>query len=141
MRYTARLSLALVTFSMAFALAEAILHLWPVELASGWLLDSDKRALDPDLIYVNPLHTRESYYRVQSGLPTLVTLGDSFTAGYPVPLARSYPSVLQRKLARAGLPTNVVNLGVGDSGPDQHLGLFEHYALRYVQPEIGRAHV
>lgn len=48
--------------------------------------------------------------------PTLVVLGDSLAAGYGLDPAQAYPAVLQRHLAQAGFPHEVLNAGVsGDT--------------------------
>lgn len=48
--------------------------------------------------------------------PVIVALGDSLTQGHRVPLANSYPSLLQGILQKNGYPHKVVNAGVsGDT--------------------------
>ena len=48
--------------------------------------------------------------------PRIVILGDSLTAGLGLPMARAYPSLLQRRIDDAGLGYTVVNAGVsGDT--------------------------
>ncbi len=48
--------------------------------------------------------------------PRIVILGDSLTAGLGLPMARAYPSLLQRRLDDAGLMYTIVNAGVsGDT--------------------------
>ncbi len=48
--------------------------------------------------------------------PTLLVLGDSLAAGYGLDPAQAYPALLQRHLARAGLPHEVIAGGVsGDT--------------------------
>src|SRR2546428_9497658 len=48
--------------------------------------------------------------------PRVVILGDSLTAGLGLPIAESYPSLLQRRIADAGLNYTIVNAGVsGDT--------------------------
>jgi len=48
--------------------------------------------------------------------PRVVILGDSLTAGLGLPMARAYPSLLQRHIADAGLMYTIVNAGVsGDT--------------------------
>lgn len=51
-----------------------------------------------------------------AGRPRITILGDSLTAGLGLPMAASYPSVLQDRLDAAGLDFEVVNAGVsGDT--------------------------
>ena len=48
--------------------------------------------------------------------PRIVMLGDSLTAGLGLPIAAAYPSLLQQRLADAGLDYEVVNAGAsGDT--------------------------
>src|SRR5580765_5845039 len=48
--------------------------------------------------------------------PRVVILGDSLTAGLGLPMARAYPSLLQRHVDDAGLMYTIVNAGVsGDT--------------------------
>ena len=50
------------------------------------------------------------------GLPRIVILGDSLTAGLGLPIERAYPSLLQQRIDAAGLRYEVVNAGVsGDT--------------------------
>jgi lysophospholipase L1-like esterase len=59
------------------------------------------------------------FYAVDPARKTVVTLGDSFTEGFPVDDSNNYPSVLGRLLDERGMPVNIINMGMGDSGPDQ----------------------
>jgi len=52
----------------------------------------------------------------KSGRPRIVALGDSITAGLGLPVAESYPSLLQNRVDKEGLNYEVVNAGVsGDT--------------------------
>src|ERR1051325_5074 len=52
----------------------------------------------------------------KKSLPKIIAFGDSLTAGYGLPVERSYPSLLQTRLERDGLEYEVVNAGVsGDT--------------------------
>lgn len=52
----------------------------------------------------------------RSGVPRVVFLGDSLTAGYGLDASEAYPSIVQQRLKAAGLDTEVVNAGVsGDT--------------------------
>jgi acyl-CoA thioesterase-1 len=51
-----------------------------------------------------------------SGSARVVFLGDSLTAGLGLPIDDAYPTLLQRRIAEARLPFEVVNMGVsGDT--------------------------
>lgn len=51
-----------------------------------------------------------------AGLPRIVILGDSLTAGLGLPVQQSYPSLIQERLDREGYEYEVVNAGVsGDT--------------------------
>ena len=53
---------------------------------------------------------------VQASRPRIVALGDSITAGLGLPIDQSYPSLLQRRIDKAGANYEVVNAGVsGDT--------------------------
>ena len=132
----ARIGLAAAVSLATVVLVECLLRIVPPKVASAWHLGTKRRVLDDELIFINPRHTEASFYRTDPHLPTVVTLGDSFTEGYPVLPSRSYPSCLARMLARSGRPANVINLGMGDSSPDQQLRLFKRYALEHVRPNV-----
>lgn len=52
----------------------------------------------------------------QEGVPALVFLGDSLTAGYGLHRSQSFPALIAERLRKAGLPHRVVNAGVsGDT--------------------------
>jgi len=53
-----------------------------------------------------------SLKKPESGRQVIVALGDSLTAGYGVELEKSYPALLEEKLASAGYSFRVVNAGV-----------------------------
>jgi acyl-CoA thioesterase-1 len=52
----------------------------------------------------------------RSGLPRIVVLGDSLTAGLGLPVEEAYPAVLQQRVTAAGYQFEVVSAGVsGDT--------------------------
>ena len=103
-----------------------------------WLIGPkvDTRIPDDRLILIHPRFLEERHYAVDPTLETVVILGDSFVEGYPVEEADNFPSVLGRMLSERGRPVNIVNMGLGDSGPDQQLRLIKEYLLPRLTPDI-----
>lgn len=52
---------------------------------------------------------------------TIISFGDSLTAGYGVALSESYPSILEKKLNESGISATVLNMGV--SGETSEIAL------------------
>lgn len=124
------LAVGAVVLSLAtIELALRLVGYWP-DLQSGWVLDSPYRVLDPDLIVIPRRLLDPSFYERPTARTRIVMLGDSFVEGYPVGDADTYPAVLQQILEGNGASVDVVNAGMGDSGPDQQLRLFERDLLR-----------
>ena len=97
------------------------------------------RISDPDVLLVDRHFLEDDFYetyRVDDPTKLLVALGDSFTQSFPVSQEDSYPSVLQRTLSDAGWNVRVMNAGIGDTGSDQQLRIFEKYILPRVDPDI-----
>ena len=104
-----------------------------------WHFDSDRsryRVRDDRVILVRPELLDIEYYRADPGHSTVVALGDSFTQGHRLEPEDSYPAALERVLRDEGWDVNVVNAGVGNSGPDQHLRLLEEIVLPIVRPDV-----
>ena len=136
-----KIVLALVSVVAVCGLAEAVLRLihYKPGLSSNWVLDSQYRVLDDDLITIDRRYQDADLYKafeVHAPTKVIVALGDSFTVGIPVDQTDSYPSVLERMLQMESSDVRVMNAGLGDSGPDQHLRLFEKYILPRVHPDI-----
>ena len=91
---------------------------------------------DNETIVIKPAFLREDYFSSNNNETTIVTLGDSFTEGYPVFNGKTYPDVLKGLLWDAGCRVNVINAGQGDTGTDQHLKLFTTYILPRLKPDI-----
>jgi lysophospholipase L1-like esterase len=103
---------------------------------SEWMLDSPTIVFDPDVIVV-PRRILTLGREVENKPhPIILAIGDSFTAGHPVGQAHSYPTILQETLRGEGIRATVLNAGLGDSGPDQHLRLFQAYVLPYFTPTV-----
>lgn len=77
----------------------------------------------------------------QANSQTLLILGDSLSAGYNMPIERSWPSLLPLQLERLGNITEVVNGSIsGDTtgnGLDRLPTLLEQHQPNYVLIELG----
>ena len=92
-------------------------------LQSGWVLKAPSaRVPNRDVLLIPPKFLRASFYKTNPAHRTIVMLGDSFTESFPVKKQDSYPAILEGILTQQGIPTQVINAGIGDSGPDQHSG-------------------
>ena len=72
--------------------------------------------------------------------PLIIAFGDSLTAGYRVPDAASYPTVLQGLLDKAGYEYRVVNEGISGETSDQavaRVGLIVEQKPDWVIVEFG----
>jgi lysophospholipase L1-like esterase len=141
--YLVRAVVVLVSVVLGLAVAEVLLRCfhYRAQLSHDWLLTAKTTGASPrvandDLIVINPKFLQGGYYGLsRPGAKTIVALGDSFVAGYPGPYYESYPSVLESLLEKRGAKADVLNLGLGDSGPDQQLRLFEQYLLPRRTPD------
>ena len=116
------------------------------ELQSGWRLHNKTVVLDDDVIVIVPKFTYDEFYQRTEAHHLIVALGDSFTEGYPVagchdprvPCNKddTWPGALAKELREKGISAQVVNAGFSDSGPDQHLRLFETRILPRLKPDI-----
>ncbi len=106
------------------------------ELERDFYLTSNWRVLDKETIMINPRFLKDDFYTSGDYDKTIVTLGDSFTEGFPVGEGKTYPDVLKELLQIVGSRVNVINVGLGDSGTDQHLKLFTRYILPRLKPDV-----
>ena len=140
-RTAAKILLVVTGLFLALIVAEGALRLaghWPA-LSSEWMLESENRLVDDDLISIDRRFLNdETYtpYQVEAPTKVIVALGDSYTQGVPVALTEGYPAVLEQVLQREAMDVRVMNAGLGDSGPDQQLGLFIKYVLPRVRPDV-----
>lgn len=106
------------------------------ELRDSYYLTENWFVLDSNTIMILPHLLSNDYYSdVENADKVIVSMGDSFTEGYPVSLDQSYPSVLE-KLLSAKKKVKVINAGLGNSGPDRQLRLFKEYILPKLKPDI-----
>lgn len=69
------------------------------------------------------------------GVPRIAVLGDSFAAALDVPFESTWGFLVERRLAEAGIPAEVLNLGVGAYGMDQALLRFKRDG-RALAPDV-----
>ena len=131
--------MVLASVLVGFCAAELILRAvdYRPQLQSEWVLNYPSfRVLNRDVILIPPEFLNASFYATDPQRRTIVTIGDSFTAGYPVEMEHSYPAILERILNQHGAMVHAINAGIGDSGPDQHLRLLQQYLLPRLNPAI-----
>lgn len=78
---------------------------------------------------------REFEYTKPPGVLRIVSLGDSFTAGYEVAADETFSSVLEEELRAAGLEVEVLNAGVSGYSNAEALLYLERELLKY-EPDI-----
>jgi hypothetical protein len=92
--------------------------------AAGWVRDENKAGV---FVTINSdgLRDREHSLAKPAGTLRIAVLGNSYTEAMQVPLEQTYWAVMERELARAGLPdvrnVEVINFGVGGFGTAQEL--------------------
>lgn len=74
---------------------------------------------------------REYTYEKPAGVVRIISLGDSFTAGYEVSEEEIFSSVLRRNLQDAGLEVEVLNAGVSGYSNAEALLYLERELLQY----------
>jgi len=112
-----------------------VFHYKP-KLERPFYFDTSLRVPDKETIMINPAFLRDDYFSSNNYDKMIVTLGDSFTEGYPVYNGKTYPDVLRELLTNASCRIHVINAGQGDTGTDQHLRLFTTYILPGLKPDI-----
>ena len=106
-------------------------------LQSGWVLKAPSaRVPNRDVLLIPPKFLRASFYKTNPAHRTIVMLGDSFTESFPVKKQDSYPAILEGILTQQGIPTQVINAGIGDSGPDQHFRFLQQYLSPRLRPAV-----
>ena len=119
------------------------------QLSSSWILGHKDRVPERDILNISRKFLDAQYYNSyleRQSDQMIISLGDSFTDGYPVtrcpgrrppcPNDDSYPGVLERLLSHEDQTFSVVRAGMTDTGPDQQLRLFKKYILPTFQPQI-----
>jgi lysophospholipase L1-like esterase len=74
-------------------------------------------------------------YAKPPGVLRILSLGDSFTAGYEVEVEETFSSVLERELRRRGYPVEVLNAGVSGYSTAEAVLYLERELLRY-EPDL-----
>ena len=116
---------------------EFLLHLagvWP-NISWEWQLQANARAPSATSILTLPRFLGDDYYRTADDERVIVALGDSFTEGYPVGPDAAWPALLEKSLDRADTPTRVINMGMGNSGPQQQVRILEDQLLPRIKPD------
>ena len=67
-------------------------------ISNPWYLETRDRVPNADLIMIRRDFVNDEFYKVDPERETIVTIGDSFTEGYPVSVQDSYPVKLDRLL-------------------------------------------
>jgi lysophospholipase L1-like esterase len=141
MRTAGKILLLITGLILAVLAAEGAIRIagyWPA-LSSGWMLETETRLADDDLISIDRRFLDEAMYTpYQVAAPTklIVALGDSYTQGVPVTIGEAYPAALEQILQRESMDVRVLNAGLGDSGPEQQIALFVKYVLPRVRPDV-----
>lgn len=91
---------------------------------------------DRSVIMIKPAFLSDDHYEVNSGRTKIVALGDSFTASFPVAAVDSYPNIMAQVLRERGCNVDVIDMGMGNSGPDQHLYLMKNHVLPRLRPDL-----
>src|SRR5262245_21786171 len=99
--------------------------------------NDDRRLTRPEFdvrVVTNALGFREPRLPAPkpAGVARVVALGDSFTQGYGVDAAQSYPRLLEARLTAArGHEVGVINLGVPGTSPRDYVGHLADPGLAY----------
>jgi hypothetical protein len=105
---------------------------------SGWVRDENKAGV---FVTINSdgLRDREHSLGKPPGTLRIAVLGNSYTEAMQVPLEQTYWAVMEREVARAGLPgvrnVEVINFGVGGFGTAQELITLRTKVWKY-QPDV-----
>jgi len=126
----ASLLIAVLLFEVALRIVGYLPH-----LDTEWVLRSD-RIPDRDVLLIPAKFLQPSFYTTDPARGTIIALGDSFTEGYPVDSQNTYPAILDRMLKDRGVGLQVINAGIGDSGPDQQLRFLQNHLLPRLKPAI-----
>lgn len=80
------------------------------------------------------LRSHEITSERKPGVFRIVALGDSITEGYFVDNQDTYPQLLEDKLNEQGIPTEVINTGLGGGSIDKEFAMFRKTA--YLAPDV-----
>jgi hypothetical protein len=103
----------------------------------GWWTQEDREFVVPVEINREGLRDVEHQYAKPAGVFRILVLGDSFVEAMHVPLASTFPRLLERQLdARRTAPrVEVISAGVSGYGTASELLYFEREGKRY-QPDV-----
>lgn len=137
-RFGSRVLLIVGSVALTLLVVDLALHAlgyWP-DLTGAHFLRNPHRVANADVIMIRPEFLDDAYFAADESDARIVALGDSFTEGFPVALQDAYPAVLERILQGNGRDVRVLNMGMGDSGPEQHLRLLERYVFPHFTPDV-----
>lgn len=113
-----------------------VFHVKPILLKQDFYLTCFCRNLDDDIIMISPQLLNDEYYKCKEKTLQIITIGDSFTEGFPVEWDETYPAMLAKIFEKNKIKANVINCGIGNTGPDQHLKLLKNRILKKTNPDI-----
>jgi len=91
--------------------------------ATGWI--GRHFEIDNQVI-INSRGFHDTEHDLSTGMPRVVVVGDSFTAGLHVPIPDTWTQVLQSRLRATREPSiHVINLGLDGTGTDVHLAILK----------------
>lgn len=149
MAWLANVTLAVGTLALAGVLGEVGLRWFAPQPMGVFHHDRNGLAMHwPGLVTYLPqfsqtvsfnsawMRDREHPLEKPPGVFRVMVLGDSFMEGLQVPFESSFPSLLERELARtSGRPVEVVNASVSGWGTDDELRYLADYGVKY-RPDL-----
>lgn len=133
----AKFYLAGISLIVSILICEILLrinHYYPNNEAAG--LEANWKLTDKKQACLMPLSFPKIQDFCDNSKQQIITVGDSFTKGYPLTLNDSYPSQLQKLLNQNSNFYCVVNYGQSNTGTDQQLRIFEDLILPASNPSI-----
>ena len=148
------MALGMASLVVGVLLCEAALHLfypqvyrrpgvWQYDAELGWshIPNSVGRLVTPEFdiemrISSQGLRDREFALPKEQGVRRLLVFGDSFAAGWGVPVVAGVSRQLETCLRRENEKVDVANFGIAGYGTDQALLLFDKRGARFEPDEV-----